>query len=135
MGINIELRTLSWNAYLAALQDGDFDMYYAEVMLPPDCDPAALLSPSGSLNYGGVQDDTYAELFAAYLGAEEEVRPEAAKALCDYVYQRSHIIPIVYKKLAVYTHRNVFEGMSPSQSGILCGIASYAVSFDFIQEE
>ena len=52
----ITVEELPWEEYLAALEAGDFDLYYGEVRLTADWDLRELLGTGGALNYGGYSD-------------------------------------------------------------------------------
>ena len=94
-------------------------MYYAEVQLTPDFDLTELLTPEGSLNFGHVEDENYAAYIDAYLGAVgENTADEAAGRLCSYLYEKAHIIPVVYRQNAVITHRNEVGNLKPTQSNL-----------------
>ena len=51
-GLPVEIRALPWEEYTAALDAGDFDLYYGETRLTADWDLSGLLAPAGALNYG-----------------------------------------------------------------------------------
>lgn len=52
LGIAVNVKTLSWDAYSAALSAGDFDLYIAEVKLLNNMDVTELVTSEGSLSYG-----------------------------------------------------------------------------------
>ena len=54
--LKIEVETLPWDEYIAALSAGNFDLYYGEVKLTADWNLIRLLGTSGSLNYGRWSD-------------------------------------------------------------------------------
>ena len=51
-GIKVKLSLLDWDAYVKALQSGDFDLYIAEVKLPYNMDVSELVTSNGKLSYG-----------------------------------------------------------------------------------
>ena len=59
LGFKLTLEELEYDDYHAALRAGNFDLYYGEVRLPPNFDLSAFFSANGSLNYGGLADDTF----------------------------------------------------------------------------
>ena len=94
-------------------------MYYAEVQLTADFDLSAILTPEGSLNFGHVEDENYASYIDAYLGAAgENTEDEAIERLCSYMYEKAHIIPVVYRQNAVVTHREEISNFKPTQSNL-----------------
>jgi peptide/nickel transport system substrate-binding protein len=126
-GFTVNLVELEWNDYLKALEDGEFDIYYAETQLTADFNFSGLLSVEGALNYGKIDDHTYeayiAQLASAPTPAEEK---EAAAKLCDYAERNVPIIPVLYKKSAVYSHRGLFGGLKPTQSSVFFDIKNVA---------
>lgn len=74
VGLNINLRVLSWESYISALNTGNFDMYYAEVKLTSDFDLGEILT--GELNYGGVYDSQYLTLIRQLQATSPEGEPE-----------------------------------------------------------
>lgn len=127
IGIDIKLDVLPWEQFTAALQEGSFDMYYAEVKLGADFDFSDILSPGGSLNYGGISDDEYSTLISNFLVAPDDLRKSAARDLAFKTAQSSHIIPVLYKKHVVALHRNVVSGIDANQSDMFYNIADWKI--------
>ena len=157
IGLNVNLRKLSWSDYKDALEAGEFDLYYGEVKLSPDFDFRVMTSRYGDVNYGrqlGVSDaalaqlDTdpgrlgdmdyleeldvsfYSQIIRAYLGADLEDRPAAARTLCQYFLEDCYVIPVLYKRHAVLVHRDVVEGLSPTPSGVFQNITEWSIHLD-----
>ncbi len=129
VGLDISLRILGWKEYKTALQTGDFDMYYGETLLTPDFDLTELISPGGSLNYGGYEGDNCVTAISAFLGARDgEERADAAEMLCRTISLSVPIVPVLYRKHCVRSNRGVVTGLDPSVSGVLCGIAGWKIS-------
>jgi len=127
IGINIKLDVLPWEEYLSALEDGDFDMYYAEVKLSSDFDFTEILTQGGALNYGGITHEEYAQLIANFLAAPDDMRKSAARELAFEVAQNAHIIPVLFKKNVVALHRNVVSGIDANQSDLFYNIADWKI--------
>lgn len=126
-GINTNLEILSWDDYTAALQAGDYDMYYAEVRLTADFDPYLLIGTGGSLNYGGFSDEALDALMVNYLSCSGDAQVKAAGNLCSALNEKAPIVPVVYKQLTVYTRRGDVTGLDPTPSGIFCNLPSVAI--------
>ena len=108
----IEVRSLPWEEYLAALTAGDFDLYFGEVRLTADWDVRDLLASGGALNYGGYADETTDALlqgFASGVDREGNARLLAARLLTE-----APIAPVCFKNYTVLTHPGVVEGLSPA---------------------
>ena len=111
-GVPVETRVLPWEEYAAALEAGDFDLYYGEVRLTADWDLSSLLSTGGALNYGGWTDAETDGLLAAYGAAEN--RPAAMEALCARLQQQAPILPVCFKSTSVLTQAGVLEELTPT---------------------
>lgn len=131
VGINATLKTLSWSAYMSALQSGSFDMYYGDVFLPADYDLTELLSPGGSIDYGHVGNSSYQTRINAFLGASDETaQKNAAQQMCAYIDEKAPIIPVLYREYAVHTNGKVVLGVNPTQSSIFYGYTGWKITLD-----
>ncbi len=130
LGINVNLRELSWDDYLSALTKGSFDMYYAEAKLTPDFSLRSLLFQGGALNYGKFSDAVLEENISSYLTATDETRQTAADLMFKYITDTAPIIPICFEKQQVISHRGVVSGLSPTQYNIFRGIENWEINLD-----
>lgn len=129
VGIEIILNPLPWNGFLAALEGGSFDLYYGDVCLPADFNLTELLSPGGSLDFGKAGSASYLAHINALLAApDENKRREAAKNLCDEIYNNTPIVPVLYRQFAVHTNRNIVTGLNPTQSSLFYGLADWEIN-------
>lgn len=126
-GLAVEVSALSWSDYLSALSSGDFDLYIGEVLLTADFNLNALLSSSGSLNYGGWSDRETDSMLAALCAAQGEERIAAAQALYSYLAENAPIIPICFKNGSVLTQWGRLGGLDPQQNNIFYGLENWAV--------
>ena len=111
-GVTVEVRSLPWEEYAAALSAGDFDLYYGEVRLSADWDLGSLLEPYGALNYGHWSDPETSRLLAEYAGAED--RAAAMRVLCARLRDQAPILPVCFKSTSVLTQAEVVEGLAPT---------------------
>ncbi len=126
MGIQTELSILTWEQYLSALREGDFDLYLGETRLKADFDLVPLLSSGGSLNYGGVEDELFEQLVRQMQAASDETSlTTAAKELCIAIRDLAPIVPIAFKKYQVLTRVGELTGLVPSQSNIFRDVTSW----------
>jgi len=130
LGITVTLRELNWDDYILALEEGEFDMYFGEVMLSADFNLSALLTEEGSLNYGGVTDEGYANRIAAYLAAEDTKRPAACSDMCQYIVANAPIIPIAFESREIISHRGVISGIELSPYNTFYNVKDWTVSLD-----
>ena len=98
VGVTVNVRELSWNDYIYALQTKDFDIYYAEVKLAPDFDIASLILEDGALNYGNIYDPNYSLYRDAMRAAPENERQMQADLYYQYLAQTAAIIPICFER-------------------------------------
>ena len=132
-GILVNVRELSWDNFIGALQSGSFDMYYGEVVLSADFDLSALLLPGSSLNFGKTGSSEYAQLIADFLGASSAADEQAAaKELCDTILRSAPFVPVLYKKYAVYTPMGAISGAAPSQSGVFHTIKDWTIDLTML---
>ena len=132
-GIELIVRELLWDDYLEALETGNFDLYYGEVMLGADFDFSPLLLPGSKLNYGSIGNDYYKPFIDAFLSAETDDEERfAAEQLCDEITRRAPFVPILYKRYAVYTPIAAITGAAPSQSGVFNNFADWTIDLTMI---
>ena len=129
IGIMVNVRELSWNDYVNALNTKDFDIYYAEVKLPANFDLTRLLTQEGALNYGGIDDENYATLINDYLKAGDASRQQACSSLLSYIAMNAPIVPICFERQEVITHRNAITGLDPTSSNVFFGITGWEINF------
>jgi ABC-type transport system substrate-binding protein len=118
LGISVTLRELSWDDYNTALENGNFDMYYAETRLTADFDLSRLITTGGSLNYGKVYDTSVKQSIEDYLSASDDDRRMACDLMCQAVAESALITPICFEKQQVLTHRGIVSGVSATQYNI-----------------
>lgn len=128
MGITTNLRELGWDAYIEALEEGDYDMYYGEVCLTPDWNLSYLFEPytiardpedtDKGMNYANCFDERYIDLYADYLAAGEDGRAEAYAQVLKYITDQSAIVPICFERREILTHRGVISGINATQYDI-----------------
>lgn len=124
-GVPVEIRVLPWEEYTAALEAGEFDLYYGEVRLGADWDLSSLLASDGVLNYGSWADIRTDELLAAYSAAAD--RSAAMEDLCVYLRQQSPILPVCFKSTSVLTQEGVLEGLNPTAAEPFYGLTGCTV--------
>lgn len=124
-GIPTETRVLPWEEYTAALEAGNFDLYYGEVRLTADWDLSPLLATGGSLNYGGWADERTDQLLSAFLSAED--RPAAMHTLCAHLQEQAPILPVCFKSVSVLSQAGILEGLTPTAAEPFYNLADCTV--------
>lgn len=105
----IIVNELPWEAYLTALETGDFDLYFGEVRLTADWDLTDLAGSGGALNYGGYGSDATDQLIGSFATAKD--RKFEAKRLMANLLANAPLAPVYFKNYAVLTHPGVVEGL------------------------
>ena len=112
------LELLPWADYLAALERGDFDLYIGEVRLTADFDLTALLSPGGSLNYGGYADQEALQRLDSFRAASGQGRELSALRLCQRLAEEPPFAVLCFKNWSVLTQWSRIQGLTPTQSNV-----------------
>lgn len=112
-GVPVTVKALPWEAYREALAAGNFDLYYGEVRLTADWNPAALLATGGSLNYGGWSDPETDRLISAYIASADSA---AMTALCKHLRTQAPILPVCFSATSVLSQSEVLDGLTPTAS-------------------
>lgn len=121
----IQVTELPWEAYLAALEAGEFDLYFGEVRLTADWDLTDLVGTEGALNYGGYANEATDQLLLEFAGAED--RASSARRLLSDLQANAPIAPVCFKNYAVLTHPGIVEGLSPAPGNIFRGMENWTV--------
>jgi ABC-type transport system substrate-binding protein len=121
----ITVAELPWEEYLAALETGEFDLYFGEVRLTADWELSDLIGTEGALNYGAYASETTDLMLQSFAAAED--REAAAQRLCGHLQTVMPIAPVCFKNYSVLTHPGVVEGMSPAPAHVFSGFEGWTV--------
>lgn len=130
-GLDVNLRELGYEDYVQQLEDGNFDMYYAEVRLCGDWDLRYILGSSAEANYGGLRDATLDGYVSDFLASPAELQADKMAVLCQYIAQTAPITPVCFEKSEVLYHRGVLSGIDPTQDNIFYGIQNWTVDLNY----
>lgn len=123
IGLKVTVRELSWENYLTALEEGDFDMYYGEVKLRANFDLTELLQvrpdlkegqTTTNINYSGSTDEGYMTYIDNYLKSNDSERIYNYTMLADYITQNAMLITIGFEKQQIILHRGIIKGVDPN---------------------
>ena len=114
IGMKVTVRELTWEEYLTALEEGDFDMYYGEVKLRNNFDLTELLDPDSSLNYSRSIDTGYVAMINNYLACSPSQRSAVYQQLCEYINTNGALISIGFEDQQLIVHRGVIRGLNPN---------------------
>ncbi len=111
-GVEVVLSAEPYDTYVAALQNGEFDLYLAEVRLPLNFDLTALLSPASGAVFGFSEDEEllYTHMLFHTGGA-------TAQQLVDQFEARLPFLPLFYHASSVVYTRELLH-VSPLQQDL-----------------
>lgn len=125
--LKISVRALPWNQYVAALQSGNFDLYYAECKLTADWDLRSLLYTGGAMNYGGYSNGETNALLLSALSADGAQRADAVQALCAQLQQEAPILPICFKDMSVLLPSGAVESVTPTAANPFYNLSDWNI--------
>ncbi|MGI6013723.1 MAG: ABC transporter substrate-binding protein [Oscillospiraceae bacterium] len=128
LGITVTLNELSWNDYLAALEEGNYDMYYGEIKLNPDFNLSSLLGVDGSSNYFHNDSSSYSSYISNYLSAAEEDRALQADLMYQYIADNAIIVPICFNFGEIIASAGVISDLSSTQYDAFHNIENWTVT-------
>lgn len=111
--LKVSIKTLPYADYVAALQSGNFDLYYGEVRMTPDFHCASLIGTGGSLNYGGFSDPALdAQITTAFTTASA---PSSANETMFTTFQQTAPIAVIcFKSQSVVLQGGVADEITPT---------------------
>ena len=143
IGLKVTVRSLTWDEYLLALEEGKvangtaWDMYYGEVKLRNNFDLTELLqvrdkdNESTNINFTRSRDISAEMYINQYLGAGDTSRATAFRQLCDHITTTSaSLITIGFEKQQIITHRGVVKGVNANIGNPLYGFDSWEIYLD-----
>ncbi len=126
-GIHIVVSELTWNSYIRALKNKDYDLYYGEVMLTADFDLTQLLCYGGNANYG-LYDPTLQSLIYDFNASAEDKKLDSAALLYSYIAENLPIISLMFEIETVYTHRETVSGIEPTIHNLFNDIGKWKIN-------
>ena len=124
-GVPVEVLSLPWEEYTAALAAGEFDLYYGEVKLSADWDLTDLLGTTGSLNFCGKVDPLADQLLAEFIAAQD--RPAAMESLCRHLQSQAPLFPICFKSTSVLMQTDVLENLTSTMTEPFYGLTDCTI--------
>ena len=122
-GIQVNTEALPWDSYLQALQNGNYDIYYATARLTADWNLQPLIGSFGSLNYGYYSSAEMDALLSAYLASPSA---SSMKALCRLFAEEMPIVPLFFQSVSVLTQEQVvLSSITPSASDPFYGMNAW----------
>ncbi len=113
-GFSVTVSALPYEDYKQALLAGNFDLYYGQVRLSPTFDLKQFFAADGSLNFGGLADESMVRLCQLTLENMGN-----SYDLYRQILSRGLICPVLFRTYAVYTTRGLFSRLSPTLDHVL----------------
>ncbi len=128
LGLQVTINKQDWDNYKKVLEAGNYDMCYCEVRLGADFDLSSLLGSGAALNYGSVSDSQLDELISAYLAAGPKDSNTACDNMCAYIANKAYIVPLIFERHQLVSHRGVIEGAKANENNPMCNIENWTVN-------
>ncbi len=124
--VKVRVKALPYADYIAALQSGNFDLYYGEVRMTPDFNCSALLQTGGSLNYGGFSDPALdAQLTTAFSTASS---PSGANTtMLETFQEQAPIAVICFKTQSVVVQGGVVDEITPTYNNPFYQLSNWQI--------
>ena len=114
-GLLVEVDSKSSDAYIVALQEGDYDLYLGQTRLSPNMDLTSFFSENGALNYGGMADlSTYTLCLQALENQGNYY------TLYQQIMEDGYLCPILFRCYAVYATRGLLTNLAPARDNLFC---------------
>lgn len=89
-----------------------------------------LLSPGGSLNYGGYKSEKNSQLIDKAMAAPESKRHSAMDALCKQLAQDAPILPICFKNISVLVPTGAVDTITPTAANPFYNFPSWKIHLE-----
>ena len=127
VGIEVNVYSLSYSAYMVALQNYDYDIYVAEVEIGADMDISKLITPIAyqleGIEYAGYGISNSENLYLTWLGfMAGTVTPSEFRAAFAEVMP---YVPICYTKSCVVFSRDLPFSFSGTDFDMFYGIENW----------
>ncbi len=126
-GFAVIMAEMEYNDYIKALEEGAYDIYYAEVKICDDWDIRPLVAAEGELNYGGVRDPNLEGYIRTFLASNGDSLTTDAEMLYSYMAQFAPITTICFERTEVLYHRGVITTIDPTQDNIFNDMQDWVV--------
>lgn len=118
-GIGVTVETENFEVYQSRIAAGDYDLFLAETKLKANMDLSPLLSPEGSLAYGG-RDEALWEAYLQFRGGQSGL-----EEFLTAFYESVPFIPLAYRQGAVSFTRAIYYGVETTEQDIFYNIQDW----------
>ena len=112
-GLIVNVSSRSSEAYMTALEEGDYDLYLGQTRLSPNMDLTPFFSASGGLHYGGMDDLATYNLCLQALENQGNYY-----TLHQTVMDEGYLCPILFRSYAVYATRGLLTNLQPARDNL-----------------
>ena len=137
IGITVETSSVTWDEYLEALEEGEFDLYYGEIKLRADFDITELYdirtkdNEDYNINYSGGKDQNALSYINAYLSSSDYDRATRYEEMCRYISDNGSLISIGFEKQQLITHRGIVRGVNPNIGNPMYDFINWQINLDY----
>lgn len=114
VGVSVAVEEKPFSAYKAALEKGEFDLYYAETTLSADFDPTVFFA-GGTLGYGQYKNAETSALWNAAASAPYGTGAAAVarRAFWKRWLEETPVVPVLFTRQALLTQRGLVSDPRP----------------------
>ncbi|MDR2670347.1 MAG: ABC transporter substrate-binding protein [Oscillospiraceae bacterium] len=124
VGVAVEVSALPFNAFLTAMEEGAFDLYYAEATLTPDFNPL-VFGADGALGHGVYRDAETLALWEAACAAAPGGAFAAREAFWRRWLAEAPIVPVLFKRQALLTQRGLVTNPAPLFDNLFANLPAW----------
>ena len=126
--LDVTVVALPWDAYLNALEQREFDLYYGEMRLSADWNSMSLIGCGGSKNYGELGNVILDEELQSMLAADnDQQRSLAMLQFCQEFQYSQFIAPICFKSVSVLVTKGAVDQITPTAANPFYGLENWTV--------
>lgn len=129
-GIQLNVVGLTYDAYIAALQNGEFDMYIGRTDIANDCDVSYLLQTGGMQNYLRYSSSAMDGALYNIRKADGTHEIKSAYSAFDTMFKdECPFIPLYFETDAVFSSMRIKGDMNISRTGVFTGMQNAFVKY------
>lgn len=129
-GIKINVVKLSYDEYVAAVQNGEFDMYLGRTDIADNCDVAFMLQTGGERNYFKYSSqEMEGALFNAKSAEGTHNVKNAYKVLDNVFKDECPLVPLYFETDGVFSSVRIKGDMNISRTGVFTGMNNAFINY------
>jgi peptide/nickel transport system substrate-binding protein len=132
-GLDVKVERLSWKKYRTALKEGDYDLYFGEVLLSGNFDLSQLLLKGGSLNFSKYDSDELSAAEKSYRQAGRDTRAKAASKLFALLSDEAPVVPVCFKSASLLSRTGTLSRSRATQSNLFHWFWDWVLDEDVVK--